>query len=122
MDDMGKMDEMAKVIAWFGGRDTGMSSKAIASHMTTGNCDGSYPHDPDDLGRCLRLLVLFPHWKPRLPEMGHYSDVWAKYAARWAEMEACMAEEVGIDWSKGRRAEKTYNLMAEVRSAQPEEK
>ena len=29
----------------------------------------SYPSDPADLGRCLRLLREIPEWAPRMPEM-----------------------------------------------------
>jgi hypothetical protein len=107
-------EDMAKVIKWMTGDDTGLSSQAIAAHMTTGECDGSYPHDPADLGRCPRLLELFPAWKPRMPEMAAYGEVWAAYVPRWEEMASCMADEVGIDWKKGKRAERTYNLMREI--------
>lgn len=105
---------MAKVIEWMGGRDTGMSSKAIAMHMSTGKCDGSYPYDPADLGRCLRLLALFPEWNARMGEMAAYGRAWPAMADRWSEMADSMADEVGIDWSKGRAAPKTYELMKEI--------
>lgn len=105
------MTDPKEVIKWFGGKDTGLSSEAIAMHMVTGDCNGSYPHDPADLGRCLRLLRLFPEWKERIPEMAKYGPVWVEYAKNWADMEKCMTDEVGIDWEKGKRASKTYDLM-----------
>lgn len=108
------MTDLTKVIAWFSGGDTGMSSKALAAHMTTGKCDGSYPSDPADLGRCLRLLEMFSEWKPRIGEMAKYGGVWRAYADRWEDMAQSMRDEVGIDWSKGRSAEKTYDLMRRI--------
>jgi hypothetical protein len=108
--------DLAKVISWMAGDDTGMSSKAIASHMTGAKSDGSYPYDPADLGRCLRLLEQFPEWKPRIVEMAVYGRVWAAYAARWEEMAKSMADEVGIDWSKSQKAPLTYLLMKQIAS------
>lgn len=108
------MTSLEGVITWMAGRDTGLSSIAIAEHMATGRCDGSYPHDPSDLGRCLRLLERFPDWKPRISEMGKYGKVWRAYAARWDDLQAAMSGEVGIDWHKGRSALNTYNLMKDI--------
>ena len=102
------------VLDWMTGGDTGMSSKEIAMHMTTGQADRSYPLDPADLGRCLRLLERFPEWRPRIGEMAKYGPVWARYVERWDEMAQSMADEVGIDWSKGRSAPRTYDLMHEI--------
>ena len=108
------MTDLTKVIEWMTGRDTGLSSMAIAAHMATGTCDGSYPRDPADLGRCLRLIEQFPEWKPRIAEMSKYGAVWRAYADRWEDMASSMRDEVGIDWSKGRSAEKTYDLMKRI--------
>jgi hypothetical protein len=71
----------------------------------------NHPHDPADLGRCLRLLEAVPEWKPRIVEMSRHSIGWAVLSARWDEIAASMADEVGIDWSKGTKAPKTYALM-----------
>lgn len=111
------MTDLRRVIHWFASKDTGMSSEAIASHMAIGECDGSYPHDPADLGRCLRLLKLFPEWEARIGEMSAYGKVWAAYAARWQDMKTAMEDEVGIDWSKARKAPKTYDLMKNIQRA-----
>lgn len=100
-----------RLAKWFSGRDTGSSSKAIACHMAGGTCDGSSPSDPADLGRCLRLLEIFPEWKPRIKEMMGYGGEWLGLAPHWDELEKSMADEVGIDWSKGQKAGLTYKLM-----------
>lgn len=108
------MRELLEVLEWFDGRDTGMSSEAIAHHMSRGTCRGDHPWDPDDLGRCLRLLKRFPQWRPRLSEMGRYNPQWKRLSERWDEVSACMLDEVGIAWEKANSAPITYALMKEV--------
>jgi hypothetical protein len=103
--------EDRRALIWLAGNDCGMSSTAICHHMLGMKSDGSYPYDPADLGRCLRLLELFPEWKPRIGEMAKYSKGWERIAGKWDELAALMAEEVGIDWSKGRTAPRTYAAM-----------
>lgn len=102
---------------WIVSDDVGTSSKAIWARMmgvgARHGCD-SYPHDPADLGRCLRLLGLIPEWKPRIGEMAQSSIHWARLCSRWTDLEICMDREVGIDWSKGRRAPVTYDFMRAI--------
>ncbi len=100
-----------RALLWLAGRDSGLSSQAIAYHMLGLSSNGNYPLDPSDLGRCLRMLELFPEWKPRISEMASYSKCWAGLCASWDALAAMMADEVGIDWSKGRNAPKTYQAM-----------
>ncbi len=66
--------------------------------------DTDAPSDPSDLGRCLRLLELFPEWKSRMPEMATLNRGWASLIPQWDQISALMQEEVGIDWSKGSSA------------------
>lgn len=110
------MTDLAKVIEWFCSNDTGTSSKAIACHMTTGKCEsGSYPADPADLGRCLRLLDKFPEWSSRMTEMSAYGPEWKAMATHWPKLAELMAEEVGMAWERGRSAPKTYEFMKNLR-------
>lgn len=112
------MAEIGKVMEWMMGDDTGISSKSIAAFMCGADLSNTYwnspPSDPSDLGRCLRLLERFPEWNDRLPEMASVDKRWAKVIPRWSEAAAMMAEEVGIDWSKGKTAPKTYEFMKSV--------
>ena len=104
-----------RLAEWFGSRDTGLSSKCIALFLAAGVVEeANVPHDPSDLGRCLRLLARIPEWKSRISELKSIGGLWPTYAARWDEMAESMADEVGIDWSKGREAPKTYDLMKRV--------
>jgi hypothetical protein len=108
-----------RALLWLTGGDSGMSSKAICCHMLGMKSDGIYPLDPSDLGRCLRLLELFPEWKPRMGEMARYSAQWAALVERWDELAEMMADEVGIGWSKGtgKRAPRTYAAMKDALAA-----
>jgi hypothetical protein len=77
---------MQRGFKWLFGCDTGMSSKAILGHMICGVSDGSWPSDGGDLGRCLRLLDLFPEWKGRIGEMARYGKVWSLYVEHWDQI------------------------------------
>ena len=96
----------------------GSSSKAIYRHMLVGGeskgASHSYPHDPDDLNRCLLLLELIPEWKPRMLEMACYGTAWAGLGCRWEELSETFLNEAGIDWCKAKSAPKTYALMKQL--------
>jgi len=82
--------------AWLASGDTGVSSATIWSVMT--GFPGSYgwydtPHDPDDLGRCVRLLDRFPAWRSRMPEVALRYPRWAPLVEVWGELEALYREE-----------------------------
>lgn len=106
-----------RVCDWIVGPDTGSSSTSIWRHMIGIRYPSSrisYPHDPADLGRCLRLLELFPEWKGRISEMDEAGDEWASLSDRWEELASSMSDEVGINWEKARSAPETYELMKTV--------
>jgi hypothetical protein len=111
-----KLTLREKALGWIVGRDTGLSSEAIWAQMVgVKHGDGcNYPSDPADLGRCLRLLKLIPSWRKRLPEMSRKHPCWRALVKHWDELEKLMADEVGIDWSKGRAAPLTYRRMKEI--------
>lgn len=101
-----------RALEWAISNDTGLSSEAICAHMLGLETEyARYPSDPADLGRCLRLLELIPEWKPRIKEMASYGPGWAGQIEVWDELNNTMANEVGIDWSKGKKAPETYKAM-----------
>lgn len=107
-------DDRERALRWIAGDDSGASSEAIALHMAGMKPRRKYvahPHDPDDLGRCLRLLRQVPSWACRIGEMAAYSPEWAALCDEWGSLAAMMQEEVGIDWDKGDRAPITYAAM-----------
>ena len=103
-----------RVLNWMMTGRVGLSSKAMAAHLCDAPCDGSYPHDPDDLNRCLLFLEAVPEARAELPRMATVNKTWAALVARWSEIEAAFVAEVGRDWCKAQHAPNTYRLMHEV--------
>ena len=79
---------------WVLSDDTGISSKTIWAVMmgavpkTIGPFWFDVPHDPSDFGRCYRLLVRFPDWRPRLMEVAARFPKWGPMVREWERMEA----------------------------------
>ena len=116
-------DEMIRAaVRWMVDGEVGASSKAMCLWLVFGVAptdDWDYPHDPADFDRCLRFLEAVPGARALLPQMRDLSKPWAALVDRWAEVEQCHSDEVGLGWSKARRAPKTYDLMKSVlRSAE----
>jgi len=103
-----------KVLNWMMTGRVGASSKAMATHLCGAQCDGSYPHDPDDLNRCLLFLEAVPEARAELPRMATVNKTWAALVQRWDEIEAAFLAEAGRDWCKERSAPNTYLLMRAV--------
>lgn len=86
--------------AWLNSDDTGSSSLYMAwclSHSQFGYWQGrkqpeaAYPHDPDDLGRCIRLIEAVPEFGGKIPEMSHRGHQWLAVTTnweRWVELHA----------------------------------
>lgn len=101
--------------AWLRDGEVGLSSRTIYDHMLgLKSQDSSYPHDPDDLNRCLLLLDLIPEWATRMGEMAFHGKEWKALSERWNEISECFIEEAGLGWAKSKRAPKTYALMKEL--------
>lgn len=67
-----------RALFWALSSDTGISSEALAAHMTGVRSNTQWgmqpPSDAADRGRCIRLLELIPEWIPRLKEMAQYDN------------------------------------------------
>lgn len=102
-----------KLLEWFATGRIGASSRAIAHKMMgfVTTPDRNYPHDPDDLNRCLLLLEAVPEIRPRMKEMADVCPEWARLVARWEEIERTFLDEVGLNWCHGHTAPKTYEMM-----------
>lgn len=74
---------------WLLSRDTGLSSIAIVAFMEGAGEEAKYQHpqDPDDLGRCIRLLSFVPEYRARLQEMKAASPQWAVLIEHWDAIE-----------------------------------
>lgn len=111
-----------KATNWLACGSRGISSNTMFTVLigvdALGGSHGSHPLDPSDLDRCLRLLDSVPELRNRLPMMADVSPQWAALIDNWVEIEQTHLNEVGLGWSKGGRAEKTYALMrAAIESA-----
>lgn len=77
---------------WIVGRDVGTSSKTIWAVMVgvdvkdTESWNWGVPLDADDFGRCYRLLVLFPQWRERLPEVAAIFPAWGPLVEHWEKL------------------------------------
>lgn len=109
-------------INWLACGNRGYSSNAMFTFLTgvdaiDNESDGmrvAHPYDPDDLDRCLSLLNEVPELRSKLPKMKEASPAWDALINRWDEIEQLHLEEVGLGWSKGDEAPKTYALMAKI--------
>ncbi len=109
----------SKVLNWIATGRVGMSSQAMAMAACGMPSDGSYPHDPDDLNRCLLMLKAVPEVRKHFDKIAALGVVWGRLIARWDEIEASFLEEVGLNWKKAKSAPKTYALMKEVIGEEP---
>ncbi len=108
-----------RLVRWLTGRDTGVSSKTIAA-VLAGAVDPharaftyDVPADPDDFGRCYRLLLLMPEWRARLPEVAERFPAWTPLVDAWDELTAMYERAVA---SGTGRADEMYQRMRELQT------
>jgi hypothetical protein len=111
--------EIQQAAHWFASGDTGVSSErivtcAMANTLVPSSWDEGYPRDPADIGRCFRAIDKMPWARRGLDILAGTLPRWRALAARWDEIRQVMNDEVGIDWSRGKSAPKTYGLMEEI--------
>lgn len=104
-----------KILEWFGTGRVGASSRAMALCFAgVDSPEKSYPHDPDDLNRCLLLLDAVPEAREHLWKLREISPVWNSLVSRWAELEKTFIAEAGLNWVKSSSAPRTSALMEEI--------
>jgi len=105
-----------RILTWLATGETGESSKAMAFCAAGINGRGSYPYDPADLNRCLKLIKHIPEIKEHFESIAKLSTVWRELIKNWDDLETCFLNEVGLDWSKGREigATKTFKMMRDL--------
>lgn len=81
-----------KLNAWLLSGDVGASSECIAQHLTGMECNGNYPMDAGDMGRCVGLLKAVPEFRSRLTEMKNVNRYWAALIPRWDDIERCHSD------------------------------
>jgi hypothetical protein len=109
---------MDRGLAWLGAGETGLSSETMCLYFISGKAPERLhgfhgpcsPHDPSDLGRCIRLLAIVPEWRQRLPELAALSPEWAGLVSGWDELEALYLAELPSG-----TAPRCYARMQELR-------
>jgi hypothetical protein len=111
-----------KPLDWILGNDTGTSSETIWEVMTgqeIGHLNHrSPPSDEDDFGRCFRLLIHFPEWRPRLGEVAARHPMWAPLVRDWDKVEKLYLEYRGLEAgaTKGRLWHTIHDLLSELQA------
>jgi hypothetical protein len=87
------------VIGWLTNGDTGISSETIWSVLTGRRISRAHwradiPQDPDDFGRCYRLLKIAPSWREHLSEVAAKYPEWTRLVEAWDELTALYEEEL----------------------------
>lgn len=96
--------EQDRLRNWKEQGERGLSSDAIAAHMTGASpAVFDAPRDLDDVRRCVLLLGHLPEWRPRMAEMARHPQ-WAAIAPRWDLIERTYLEESPNLDSKAPRA------------------
>lgn len=107
------MSKKAKKIArWFVEGETGASSgymAAVALGAKTRRV--SYPYDPADFNRCLKLVKAVPEVRRDFPKIRRSCKQWRAIIDHWDELRTMFIKEAGWDWSKNVPARKTYKRM-----------
>jgi len=111
---------MKGLIEWLACGERGLSSNTMVTHLiginamagwTGGMC---YPHDPDDLGRCRKLVEQVPEIREKFEDMSSCSPEWAGLVASWEELCSLMDSEAPDWWYGKGRAPETYRRMQEI--------
>jgi hypothetical protein len=83
--------------------------RKIYSHFDT-------PHDPDDFGRCYRLLKIAPpEWEPQLDRVVDEFPIWAPFVREWPKLKALYEEAL-----KTKNGKPLYDFMQTLRAEKPE--
>lgn len=102
------MSVKEQIREWLNGTDAGQSSKSLAYEAADLPGDRSnYPHDPSDLGRCLRLIARVPEVRSAVDALADKSPYWKALAPEWDRLKALYISEMNDP--KGGR--KTYDAM-----------
>ncbi len=101
---------------WRESWDTGISSATIWSVAMDRRAFsdlpiGDVPKDPDDFGRCYRLLRAFPEWRAKLPQVADRYPAWKPLVERWDELTRLYEEELPTG-----RAPRLFALLQELRA------
>lgn len=111
------------VNSWPASRDTGVSSATIYYVFTGRKVYDNFdvPHDPDDFGRCYRLLKLAPTMEAVLFRVSDMFPTWKPFVREWAKLKAIYEEAVKTkDATVFDRGKEMYDFIQTLRTEKPE--
>ena len=73
---------------WAVSGTTGLSAKALVQTAFGLPCEGDYPHDGGDFGRCERAMEMIPGLRDHLPKMVTINSYWAALVPEWDRIKA----------------------------------
>jgi hypothetical protein len=79
---------------WPASRDIGVSPATIWYAFTGQKlyCVFNVPRDPDDFGRCYRLLKLCPEWESQLDDVAEMFPEWKRFVMKWPKLKELYEE------------------------------
>ncbi len=105
---------LRSVLEWLANGQTGMSSEAMA-FTAVGVERESYPtwppSDPADFNRCMLMLERLPFVRDHFGAIASLSPEWRGVIKNWDDIERSFLAEVGRNWSRGKRAQRTYSVI-----------
>jgi len=110
-------DELLAAFRWRNGDDTGHSSVMLLNAAMGERLDDdifhetSFPHDPGDFARCLRLIEQLPWVERGLPVVAARYPQWFALVERWVEIAESYRGEVATG-----NCPRTMALMQSIRA------
>jgi len=110
-------EPIVNLSAWPDSRDTGVSSATIYYVFTGRKVYDNFdvPHDPDDFGRCYRLLKLIPAWQSRFFHVSRKFPAWLPFVREWTKLTVMYEEALRTNDGKP-----LYDFMQTLRAEKPE--
>src|SRR4051794_33065117 len=100
------------ITRWLVEGERGLSSETMAAvALGLAPKRPSFPLDPSDLNRCIKLVDAAPEVKRAFPRIAALSPQWVAVIGNWDLLRTSFVDEAGYDWSKARSAPETYKLM-----------
>lgn len=114
------------LLAWLASDDTGISSRYMAyvlaplaglPGLLSYGYRNPFPRDPDDFGRCVRLLQAAPELRPHIGELSNpeHGHVWNAIATEWEMLEQWYLEDLPSG-----KSSRVYNRLQEMAAAKPQ--
>jgi hypothetical protein len=99
-----------KAMFWLNNGHVGLSSKTMWNClMGNKRFPIDIPWDPDDFGRCYKLLETVPEWKIRLHEVAKLSPVWSRLVTNWDKLNEYYEDQV-----KNKKPNGMYEFMEKL--------